>query len=122
MTGVSDRGPQFVSKIWDHVCQRFGIERKLSTAYHLQTHWQIETINGLIEQHFRGYVNYLRNNWMKWLLLDKLSGNIADSQTTGMSPFFTNYRYHPEIQTDLSPAKEPENSQARTVVMNLEEV
>lgn len=33
-TIVSDRGPQFVSKVWKKLCQILGIKSKLSTAHH----------------------------------------------------------------------------------------
>lgn len=49
-------------------------------------------------------------------------GNNANSETNSIFPFFANYRYHPQIQADLSPAKESENGQARTLVKTLEEL
>jgi hypothetical protein len=34
---VSDRGPQFVSQIWDLAMKKLGTKSKLSTAFHPQT-------------------------------------------------------------------------------------
>ncbi|CAB4046113.1 integrase core domain, partial [Paramuricea clavata] len=36
-TVISDRGPQFVSRIWDEVANILGFKKKLTTAYHPQT-------------------------------------------------------------------------------------
>jgi transposase InsO family protein len=47
-TIVSDRGPQFASEFWRHVCERFGIERRLSTAFHLQ----MDMSNATNEYHY----------------------------------------------------------------------
>ena len=33
-TFVSDRGTQFTSEVWDHLCKNLRIDAKLSTAYH----------------------------------------------------------------------------------------
>jgi hypothetical protein len=42
-TIVSDRGTQFVSRLWQRLCQRLGISTKLSTAYHPETDGQSRT-------------------------------------------------------------------------------
>jgi transposase InsO family protein len=41
-TIFSDRGPPFTSEFWKHVCERLGIEQKLSTAFYPQTDGQTE--------------------------------------------------------------------------------
>ena len=42
---LSDRGPQFASKFIEEFTKALGTMRQLSTAYHLQTDGQTETIN-----------------------------------------------------------------------------
>jgi transposase InsO family protein len=64
-TIVSDRWPQFASEFWKHVCERLGIERRLSTAFHPQTDGQTETVNAVMEQYFRNFVNYQQNDWVQ---------------------------------------------------------
>jgi len=39
-TIVSDRGPQFASTFWGQICDQLGIDRQMSTAFHLQTNGQ----------------------------------------------------------------------------------
>jgi len=44
-----------------------GMERQLSTVYHLQTDSQTERINQEIGTFLWHYVNYQQDNWMDWL-------------------------------------------------------
>jgi hypothetical protein len=32
---TSDQGCQFVSSLWGHLCEQLGVQRQLTTAYHL---------------------------------------------------------------------------------------
>lgn len=48
-TFVSDRGTQFTSEVWDHLCKNLRIDTKLSTAYHPQTDGQTERANAVME-------------------------------------------------------------------------
>jgi transposase InsO family protein len=41
-TIVSDRGPQFATVFWKRLCDRLGMEQKLSMAYHPETDGQTE--------------------------------------------------------------------------------
>jgi transposase InsO family protein len=44
-TIVSDQEPQFASEFWTHICERLGIKRRLSTAFHPQNNGQTERIS-----------------------------------------------------------------------------
>jgi transposase InsO family protein len=103
-TIVSDRGPQFAADFWRRLCNRLGIDRRLSTAFHPQTDDQTERINTVMEQYLRAYVNYLQDDWADWLSLAEFSANNQASEATGISPFFGLYGYDPQCQFDLSPA------------------
>jgi hypothetical protein len=50
-TIVSDRGLQFLSKFWKHICKRLEIERNLSTTFHPQTDSQTERVNAVMKQY-----------------------------------------------------------------------
>jgi transposase InsO family protein len=47
---ISDRGTQFTALIWNHLIKCFGIEARMSTAYHPQTDGQTERFNAVMEQ------------------------------------------------------------------------
>ena len=61
-TIISDRGPQFAAEFWKRLCDRLGIDRKLSTAFHPQTDGQTERINAVMEQYLRAHVSYLQED------------------------------------------------------------
>ena len=47
---VSDRGPQFISTLWQSMCKRLKIKANLSTAYHPETDSQTERANQEVER------------------------------------------------------------------------
>ena len=49
---MSDRGTQFTSDIWQHLCQMLKINAKLSIMYHFKTDEQTERVNAVIKHYF----------------------------------------------------------------------
>ena len=50
-TITTDRGAQFVSKLWDNLCNRFGIIRNRTTSYHPQSNGMVERFNRQVLTH-----------------------------------------------------------------------
>ena len=50
---VSDRGPQFVSALWDEVCKIMNIRKCLSSAFHPKTNGSVESRNRSITELLR---------------------------------------------------------------------
>ena len=94
---ISDRGSTFTSKFWQSLMQQLGAHHKLSTAYHPQTDGQTERLNRTLEQYLRCYVNYPQDNWVSLLPLAQFAYNSAVQESTGISPFYANYGFQPEI-------------------------
>ena len=90
-TIISDRGTQFIDKFWRALYKTLKIEALLSTPYHPETDGQTKRVNAILEQYLRAYINYLQDDWEAWLHLAEFATNNHASETTGMSPFFTNY-------------------------------
>ena len=107
---VSDRGTQFVSKFWKHLIRRLKTEARLSTAHHPESDGQSERINASLEQYLRAYVDYLQDDWSDWLPLAEFAANAQKSETTGMSPFFATYGFHPRM--GFEPATLPDQPSA----------
>jgi hypothetical protein len=95
---VSDRGATFTSEFSRSLCRLTGITQNLSTAFHPQTDGQTERVNSVLEQYLRGYCNYQQDNWAELLSMAEFSYNNKVSATTGVSPFFANYHYHPRYE------------------------
>jgi len=73
------------------------IKQKLSTAFHPKTDEQTERVNQSLEQYLRMFSNYEQNNWSKLLPMAEFLYNNSITTATGLSPFYANYKYHPEI-------------------------
>ena len=48
---ISDRGPQFVSKVFTRIFEAIRVKHKMSTAFHPQTDGQTECYNQELEAH-----------------------------------------------------------------------
>lgn len=99
---VSDRDTRFVSKFWSRLLQLLDIRRNMSTAYHPRTDGQTERVNQSLEQYLRAYCNYQQNDWEKLLPLAQFSYNNSVHSSTGQSPFYANYGYHPNFTFKVS--------------------
>jgi hypothetical protein len=47
-------------------------------------------------------MNYHQNDWVDWLPLAEFAANNAISETTGVFPFFANYRFNPQLEVEPS--------------------
>lgn len=97
---VSDRGSVFTSRVWELMCERLKIERKLSTAFHPQTDGQTERINQIMEQYLRAFCGYEQDDWVTLLPFAEFSYNNAESASTKVSPFLANYGFNPSMDYD----------------------
>ena len=71
--------------------------RRLSTVFHLQTNGQTERQNQTLEHYLHCYVNYRQDDWVDWLEQAEFTYNNTTHTSTGMTPFYAMYGYHPEF-------------------------
>ncbi len=64
---MSDQSTQFIFNIWKHICKMLKINVKLLMTYHSEIDDQIEKINAIMKHYLQVFVNYMQNNWAKWL-------------------------------------------------------
>ncbi|KAK3556357.1 hypothetical protein QTP70_007081 [Hemibagrus guttatus] len=62
---VSDRGPQFTSRVWGSLCAWLGIGVSLSSGYHPQSNGQAEHLNQEIGRFLRTYCSSEQQRWMR---------------------------------------------------------
>ena len=68
-----------------------------------------------MEQYVRAHVNYLQDDWAKWLNLAEFAANNQASETTGISPFFANYGFNPRSQdTPIDPQEPPNDNESKS--------
>jgi len=118
---ISDRDKLFTSRFWKSLMDLSGVHHKLSTAYHPQTDGQTERLNQTMEQYLRCYVNYQQDNWVELLPTAQLAYNDTATSTTGISPFFANYGYHPSTPGGAR-GLEPVAEQAKIQVEKIKEL
>ncbi|GIM12912.1 hypothetical protein Vretimale_16115, partial [Volvox reticuliferus] len=94
---ISDRGPQFGGKFWASLGDLVNVRVNLSTAYHPQTDGQTERMNRTFGDMLRTYAGSNPRAWDTFLSAAEFAMNNAVNRSTGQSPFFLNYGFHPAI-------------------------
>ena len=77
-------------------------------------------MNQTLEQYIRMYCNYQQDDWSELLPLAEFAYNNAPSATTGISPFFANKGYHPNIM--VHPEQDLSSAKTRDFAVNLDEL
>ncbi|KAF8625776.1 hypothetical protein AX17_006760 [Amanita inopinata Kibby_2008] len=94
---TSDRGSEFVSHFFRSIGTALDMQLHFTSGYHPEGDGQTECINQTLEQYLRIFCNYQQDNWSELLPLVEFAYNNAPSATTGISPFFANKGYHPNL-------------------------
>jgi Integrase core domain len=94
---TSDRGTEFVSHFFRSLGKALDMQLHFTSGYHPEGDGQTKHSNQTLEQYLRIYCNYQQDNWLELLPLAEFAYNNAPSATTGVSPFFANKGYHPNI-------------------------
>ena len=91
-----------------------------TSGYHLEGDGQTERTNQMLEQYLQVYSNYQQDNWSDLLPLAEFAYNNAPSATTGISPFYANKGYHPNIS--VHPERELASRKAQEFTIELDEL
>ncbi len=65
---VSDRGPQFTSRIWSAFCRQLNINFSLTSRYHPQANGQVERLNQELTRFLHLYCHKNQFDWSRYLL------------------------------------------------------
>jgi hypothetical protein len=91
-----------------------------TSGYHPEGDGQTERTNQTLEQYIRIYCNYQQDNWKALLPLAEFAYNNAPNATTGISPFFANKGYNPNIA--IHPERDLASARAQDFVTDLDEL
>ncbi|KAH0605094.1 uncharacterized protein H6S33_005076 [Morchella sextelata] len=69
----------------------------VTTAFHPKTDGQTERINAVMEQYLRSYVSYQQDDWTRMLPMAEFVTNNHASETTKVSPFYSNSGRNPRM-------------------------
>ena len=94
---TSDRSLEFVSNFFQSLGTALDMRLHFTSGYHPEGDRQTECMNQTLEQYLYVYCNYQQDNWSELLSLIEFAYNNAPSATTGVSLFFANKEYHPNI-------------------------
>ena len=99
----SDRGSVFTGAFWRELWSVLGTQLRFSTAYHPQTQGVVEKMNQLVSQTLRCVIHQLgdKADWKTHLATVEFAINSLPNRSTGYSPFYLNYGYHPVVPTEL---------------------
>lgn len=94
---VSDRGPQFASKVWGAFCRAVGARASLSSGYHPQSNGQTERANQDLGSALRCIAARHPVSWSKFLPWVEYAHNSLSRSATGMSPFMVCFGFQPPL-------------------------
>lgn len=117
---TSDRGSEFVSQFFRSLGKALDMELHYTSGYHPEANGQMERANQTLEQYLRIYCSYQQDNWSELLPLAEFAYNNALNASTGISPFFANKGYHPNLS--IHPEYDLASERAQHFVVNLDKL
>jgi len=106
---VSDRDSRFTSEGQQELLKILRIRPRMSTAFHPQTNGQTERLNQTIEAYLRAFVSHEQNDWVQLLPMAEFAYNNSVTMGHGITPFYTNYGFHPRSMNPPEENDEPIN-------------
>ena len=74
------------------------IDAKYFTAYHSETDEQTERPNAIMEHYLQAFVNYMQDDWAKWIPGTEFAVNNVLSAITLTSSFLVNSSQNPHLR------------------------
>ncbi|GAA6081734.1 receptor-type tyrosine-protein phosphatase gamma-like, partial [Tachysurus ichikawai] len=84
---VSDRVPQFTSRVWSAFFKQLNINISLISRYHPQANGQTERMNQELTCFLRLYCQNNQVDWSRYLMWAEYAQNSLTKSTTGITPF-----------------------------------
>ncbi|KAI5061830.1 hypothetical protein GOP47_0022369 [Adiantum capillus-veneris] len=103
---ISDRDRKFDNLFWRAVFQKLETKLNLSTVDHPKTDGQTKSVNQVLEDMLRVYVNKKQTNWEDYLPILEFSYNSLKHVTIGFSPFMLLYEFQARSPILVGLAKE----------------
>jgi len=117
---MSDHGIEFVSHFFRSLGTALDMRLHFTSRYYPEANSQVERTNQTLEQYLYVYCNYQQDNWSELLPLAEFAYNNTPSATTGVSSFFANKGYYPNLS--VYPERDIASSCVRDFVLDLDKL
>jgi len=108
---ITNHDPRWTSDFWRGVTKYLKMKMSLSSSHHPQHDGQTEIINKHLAMMLRAYVSDDLSDWAIWLHILEFAYNNAMHSSTGTTPCFLLYGFHPRTPLDfLKPGRAGETS------------
>lgn len=98
---VSDRDPRWTSHFWREVARILKLDSLISSSHHPQHDGQTKIVNRQLEIMLCAYVADDKASWATWLSSMEFAYNSRVHGSTGASPYFLLYGFHPRTPLDF---------------------
>lgn len=98
---LTDRGPNFRSRLLAAYVKRLGTFHRFTSAFHPRTNGKCERLNGVIKQMLRKYAHGDIHHWDDYVAPALWACRIRKHRTTGVSPFYLTYGREPKLPGDI---------------------
>lgn len=101
---VTDRGTNFVSKLFQTLCKLLHVEQIQTTAYHPQSNGALERCHRTLKEYMRSYVCENLNDWDEYIQYFAFTYNTTTHSSTGFSPHELMFGYKAELPSSICSA------------------
>lgn len=114
---ISDNGPQFISKLYKDLLEKYKISPKYNAAYHPQ-HNPAERINRVVLGSVRAYVGDNHSTWDEAIPKIACAIRTAEHNSAGFSPYKINFGKNMELDGN----RLPKSNQTVTIAERCDEL
>ncbi|KAI2661141.1 Transposon Tf2-6 polyprotein [Labeo rohita] len=94
---LSDRGPQFTSRLWSSFFCLLGVNVSLTSGYHPQANGQVECLNQELTRFLRSYCQNHQEDWSRYLFWAEYAQNSLRKPATNLTPFQCTLGFQPPL-------------------------
>ena len=98
---LTDRGTQFTSKLFQHVCKRLGIKKLQTTAYNPACNGKNEKLHLYLQTAMHAFVNQKHTDWDRYLNSALMAYRVAPLARIGFSPAYLALGVEPRLPFDV---------------------